>query len=67
MIKTVEKIYLNSVWTNEYKVTFVDNTLCTVPHDENNRHYQEVLKQVNDGYMLEDNDVRQYLTIAEAD
>lgn len=43
MINTVEKIYLNSAWTNEYKVTFVDNTLCTVPHDENNRDYQEVL------------------------
>jgi len=43
MINTVEKIYLNSVWTNEYKVTFVDNTLCTVPHDETNRHYQEIL------------------------
>ena len=57
MIKTVEKIYLNSAWTNEYKVTFVDNTLCTVPHDENNRHYGEILKQVADGD----------ITIAEAD
>ena len=44
MINKVEKIYMNSAWTNEYKVTFVDSTLSTVPHDENNRHYLEIVE-----------------------
>ena len=45
----------------------IDGQEMSVPLDTANRHYAEILKQVNDGYMLKDNDVRQYLTIAEAD
>jgi len=42
MIDTVEKIYLNSEWTNEYKVTCIDGTVSSVPHNEANRHYQAI-------------------------
>ena len=45
----------------------IDGVESTVPMDTANTHYAEILKQVADGYMLKDNDVRQYLTIAEAD
>ena len=55
MINTVEKIYINSEWTNEYKVIFVDGTLSTVPHNENNRHYQEIQEWIEDGGTVIDN------------
>ena len=44
MFSTVEKIYINDDWINEYKVTFTDGTLSTVPHDENNRHYLKIVE-----------------------
>ena len=55
MIDTVEKIYLNSEWTNEYKVTFIDGTVSAVPHNEANRHYQEIQKWIADGGTVIDN------------
>jgi len=42
MIDTVEKIYVNSEWTNEYKVTFSNGTLSCVPNDEANTDYQAI-------------------------
>ena len=42
MINTVEKIYVNSEWTNEYKVTFSDGILSCVPNDETNTDYQAI-------------------------
>ena len=42
MIDTVEKTYYKNIWTNEYKVTFVDGTLSTVPNDEANTDYQAI-------------------------
>ena len=42
MIDTVEKIYVNSQWTNEYKVTFSNGTLSCVPNDEANTDYQAI-------------------------
>ena len=55
MIDTVEKTYYKNTWTNEYKVTFVDGTLSTVPHDENNRHYQAIQEWIEDGGTVIDN------------
>lgn len=55
MINTVEKIYFKNNWSNEYKVTFVDGTLSTVPHDENNRHYQAIQEWIADGGTVIDN------------
>ena len=55
MINTVEKIYFKNTWTNEYKVIFLDGTLSTVPHDENNRHYQEIQEWIADGGTVIDN------------
>jgi hypothetical protein len=55
MIDTVEKTYFKNTWTNEYKVTFVDGTLSTVPHDENNRHYQAIQEWIADGGTVIDN------------
>ena len=55
MIDTVEKTYYKNTWTNEYKVTFVDGTLSTVPHDENNRHYQAIQEWIADGGTVIDN------------
>jgi len=55
MIDTVEKTYYENTWTNEYKVIFLDGTLSTVPHDENNRHYQTIQTWIADGGTVIDN------------
>ena len=46
MIDTVEKTYYENTWTNEYKVIYLDGTLSTVPHDENNRHWWKFNKWI---------------------
>ena len=68
MVITNSQYQLDSLTgeTSIVKAT-IDGVEMSVPMDTANRHYAEILKQVNDGYMLKDNDVRQYLTIAEAD
>lgn len=59
MIQTVEKIYAISpngnVWGNTYKVVYTDNSEFSVPHDEANRHYQEILEWVAEGNTITDN------------
>ena len=59
MIQTVEKIYAISpngyVWGNAYKVVYTDNSEFSVPHDEANRHYQEILEWVAEGNTITDN------------
>ena len=61
MISTVEKTYKKSrtddtqVWSNYYKITFTDGTEQHVPHDEANRHYQEILEWVAEGNTITDN------------
>jgi hypothetical protein len=61
MINTVEKTYQKSrtddtqVWSNYYKITFTDGTEQHVPHDEANRHYQEILEWVAEGNTITDN------------
>ena len=60
MIQTVEKIYAISpngnVWANTYKVVYTDNSEFCVPHDEANRHYQEILEWLEiEGNTITDN------------
>jgi len=55
MIDTVEKTYYENTWTNEYKVIYLDGTLSTVPHDENNRHYQAIQEWIAEGNTVIDN------------
>ena len=59
MISIVEKKYEN-VDTNStvfigYEVTFVDGTISFVPHNTENRHYQEILEWVENGGVIVDN------------
>tara|TARA_R100001509_G_scaffold79623_1_gene44658 strand:- start:239 stop:418 length:180 start_codon:yes stop_codon:yes gene_type:complete len=55
MISTVEKEYnINNEFCS-YKVTYQDGTIWTVPHNEANRHYQEILKWVAEGNTITDN------------
>jgi len=55
MINTVEKTYIDGVWSNSYSVTFEDGTVWEVPHNEENRHYQEILEWVAEGNTIIDN------------
>ena len=57
MIQTVEKLYENSQFTNTYKVVYTDNSEVFVPHNEENRHYQEILEWVENGGVIVDNGV----------
>ena len=54
MIQSVKKIYFNSEFLN-YEVTFEDGTVSSVPYNEENRHYQEILEWVADGNTITDN------------
>jgi len=45
MIQSVEKIYLNNfdgVVSFNYKLTYADGTVWSVPVSEDNRHYQAI-------------------------
>ena len=55
MINTVEKIYLMNEFSNTYKIVYSDNSEVFVPHNEANRHYQEILEWVADGGTVIDN------------
>jgi len=55
MINTVEKIYLNGTWTNIYKVIYTNGEILDVPHNEENRHYLEILEWVAAGNTITDN------------
>lgn len=53
MINTVEKKY-NEDSTFNYEVNYQDGTVWTVPHNEENRHYQEILEWVAEGNTITD-------------
>jgi len=57
MIQTVEKIYSTTLQGIEfcYRVTYLDGTEWSVPHSEENRHYQEILEWVAEGNTITDN------------
>ena len=56
MIISVEKKY-DDMFSSSfvYKVTFSDNKVVFVPHNEANRHYQEILEWVAEGNTITDN------------
>ena len=53
MIISVEKIYQGTEFS--YKVIYADGTEWSVPHNEANRHYQEILEWVAEGNTITDN------------
>ena len=53
MIQSVEKIYDGTKFT--YKLIYQDGTEWSVPHSEDNRHYQEILEWVAEGNTITDN------------
>jgi len=59
MISSVEKFYYkegsDDVWGKTYKTTFSNGDVKYVPHNVNNRHYQEILEWVADGNTITDN------------
>jgi len=55
MINTVEKYYFDGVWGNTYKTTYENGEVLFVPHNEENRHYQEILEWVAEGNTITDN------------
>jgi hypothetical protein len=58
MIQSVEKIYSNNldgVVSFNYKLTYVDGTVWSVPVSEDNRHYQEIQEWIADGGTVIDN------------
>jgi hypothetical protein len=55
MINTVEKIYN---WENDfvnYKVTYVDGKISSVPLDEANTDYQAIQQWISEGNTVIDN------------
>lgn len=52
MISTVEKIYQGESFS--YKVILQNGTEWSVPHNEANRHYQEILEWVAAGNTITD-------------
>ena len=55
MINTVEKIYVTDDSSSfNYKVVLQDGTEWVVPHDTDNRHYQEILEWVAAGNTITD-------------
>lgn len=55
MINTVEKLYVDGQFGKTYKVTYSNGEILWVPHSEDNRHYQEILKWVAEGNTITDN------------
>jgi hypothetical protein len=60
MIQTVQRNYITSnfsdtIDTNMYIVTYDNGTVLQVPHNEENRHYQEILEWVENGGVIVDN------------
>lgn len=49
MINSVLKVYDGEIELNTLIVTYDDGTVWSIPTDESNRHYQEVLQWVADG------------------
>tara|TARA_Y100000592_G_C5211437_1_gene195156 strand:+ start:312 stop:479 length:168 start_codon:yes stop_codon:yes gene_type:complete len=55
MIQSVKKFEVNNVVVS-YKMTLKNGEMWSVPIDENNRHYQEIQKWVEDGNTIEEAD-----------
>ena len=62
MIQSVEKVYQTTddgtqtnIFLEQYKVIYENNYTVFVPHNEENRHYQEILEWVANGGTIVDN------------
>tara|TARA_R100001463_G_scaffold7362_3_gene23197 strand:+ start:55 stop:231 length:177 start_codon:yes stop_codon:yes gene_type:complete len=55
MIQSVEKVYDELSDNFMYRTVLTDNSILFVPHDEANRHYQEILEWVAEGNTITDN------------
>ena len=56
-IKTVKKYNLDGEWKNTYIVTLNNSTgVMSVPHNEDNKDYQEIVKWVAAGNTIEEAD-----------
>ena len=55
-IKSVKKLNDNGKFTNTYILTQLDDKEICVPHAEDNRHYQNILKWVKEGNTIEEAD-----------
>ena len=56
MIQSVKKVY--SIFTGQfdhYEIVTNNGLLISVPHNEENRHYQEILEWVENGGVIVDN------------
>lgn len=53
MIQSVEKIYYKDEFN--YKVIYTNGKEWVVPHNEANRHYQEIIEWVAEGNTITDN------------
>ena len=54
MIQTVVKEYIDGKFAC-YQLKYTDGSFFAVPHDEANRHYQEILEWVANGGTIVDN------------
>ena len=54
MINTVEKIYFMGEFSS-YRVTFENNIISSVPHEEANTDYQVIQEWIADGGTVIDN------------
>ena len=54
MIKLVEKIYFMGEFSS-YRVTFENNIISSVPHEEANTDYQAIQEWIADGGTVIDN------------
>jgi len=54
MIQTITKITFEIDNSITYKVVFQDNSTIYVPHNTDNRHYQEILEWVAAGNTITD-------------
>ena len=56
MIISVKKLNVDGVFSNSYLVTYTDGRTPYVPKDEANTDYQNILKWVADGNVIEEAD-----------
>ena len=55
-IITVKKLNVDGEFSNTYLVTYENGMTPYVPHNEDNRHYQEILEWVAEGNVIEEAD-----------
>ena len=55
MIQSVTKQYNSLNIADTYKVILINGEVLFVPHNEANRHYQEILEWVAEGNTITDN------------